>query len=504
MNKTELNYVWKYSHIIRCFGKERLMKYMPVFIIVVILLTAKACIVGDENQKTKTLSNIAIKSKRPQFVPRYSDVCFSSRWRRPKNDSDSYDTFRDAMAFHATRLDWVYSFDPIWIRECKKRGYQFCGTLNTILSDAPDKSTREKGRILNKKGQPVTAPWMRKNGGVWWGCVNSPEYRKSYLAHAKLLIDGGTDLIQMDDPGLNVATIEWGGCYCEYCRKKAEDQGTSLELDMKAFQEASVKEFYTYMRKEIDSYAGYHVPFSSNNYEGESGFPYNLFKCGMAELTEQSGTPDLLYKKLNEALSQDRAQIFTFVSLNVPLTRCIISTAYACGGHIIVPYDVYHEDHPRIFGKPKEYADLYGFVRANADFLDGYENAAVAGKGLKEERYDKELPITVETEGVYAFARARPGEPDAPVVIHVVDWKDVAQPIVLTLRTTCLFGDKPILAKLLVPTPYDRDIHDRAEEHDDFSLLSKKKEVQVETQEDYIKISVPSLYPWGIIVLSPK
>ena len=33
-------------------------------------------------------------------------------------------------------------------------------------------------------------------------------------------------------------------------------------------------------------------------------------------------------------------------------------------------------------GKPEEYADLYGFVRANAEYLDGYEEAAVAGPGL--------------------------------------------------------------------------------------------------------------------------
>ena len=476
------------------------MKCKFVFIGVA-LLTLITCNVENDTQKTKIISDIALKSNRPQFVPRYSDVCFSSRWKHPKNDNDTHNTFRDAKDFHATRLEWVYSFDPEWIKECKKQGYSFGGTLNSKLPDTPGKSTKNKGRIHDKTGQPVTAPWMHN---AWWGCVNSPEYRESYLAHAKLLIDGGVDLIHMDDPDINVRAIEWGGCYCKYCQKKAKNQGVSLDKDMKSFQERSVKEFYAYIRKEIDSYAGSHVHFSSNNYSGESGFPYDLFEYGIAELPEHSGTPELIHSKLNEALSKNRAQTFTFVSLNVSLTRRVIATAYACGGHILAPYDVYHENHPRIFGKPEEYADLYGFVRANAKYLDGYEDAAVAGEGLKEERYGDTLPMTVNAKGVYAFARACPDEPDSMVVVHVIDWRDTCKSFILTLRTDCFFSDKPIVAKLFVPPSYDRNAHKKAEEQNNFLLLSKKQEVKIEVQENYTKISVPALFPWGMIVLTPQ
>ncbi len=470
---------------------------------VVIALAVTACVTRVETETPKTVSDMVAKSNRPPGAPRHSDVCLSSRWRHPHNDQDPHDTFRDAAAFHATRLDWVYSFDPAWIRECRERGYSFGGALNTKLPDAPGQKTKEKGRVLSKAGEPVTAPWM-KEWKAWWGCVNSPEYRRTYLAHARLLIDGGADSIHMDDPGLNATAVKWGGCHCEYCQERAQDQGVSLAQGMKAFQEASVREFYAYVREEIDRYAGRHVTFSSNNYDGGNGFPYNLFDYGIAELPERSGSAEVLHRKFSEASGEGRAQIFTFVSVDVPLTRRVIATAYACGGHVLVPYDVYHENHARIFANPENYADLYGFARANAVHLDGYEDAAVAGEGLKEGRYGKVLPLSLAAKGVYAFVRARPGEPKAPVVIHVVDWRVAPEPFVLKLRTACFFGDQAITGELLIPPPYDKEIHAKAEENDSFALLCEKQEVQVEAEGDYTLITVPSLGPWGMVVLAPE
>ncbi len=478
----------------------------PLFVVVALTVATHAA--ENDTQPTRTVFDIAVKSNRPPGAPQYSDVCFSSRWKRPCGNKDPHDTLRDAAVFHATRLDWVYSIDPAWIRECRKHGYKFGGTLNTILPDAPGEHARDKGRVLDKAGQPITAPWMRKwKVKPWWGCVNSPEYRKSYLAHAKLLIDAGVDTIHMDDPGLNFRAADWGGCYCPHCQEKAKELGMPLEQgkqQQKAFQKVSVKEFFSHMRKEIDRHAGRHVPFSSNNWDGRSGFPYDLFEYGIAELPERSGKPDHLFKVFNDATSQGRAQVFTFGSVSVPLTRRLIALAYACGGHILVPYDVYHGEHPRIFGKPKEYADLYGFVRANADFLDAYENAAVAGGEVTEERYGKALPMSIDAKDVFAVARAHPGEPDAPVVVHVVDWRDDSKPCVLELRTACFFGHKSISANLLIPPAYDKAIHAKAEESDDFSLLSRKQDVQIEVKGDYTRVSVPSLGPWGMVILTPK
>jgi hypothetical protein len=451
----------------------------------------------------RTVSGTAKRTMRAPGTPKYSDVCFSARFRRPVSADDLHDTFRDATAFHATRLDWVYSSDPAWIAECKKRGFWFGGALNTILTDAPKGKTRDQGRILDTYGQRVAAPWMRSWNG-YWGCVNSPQYRETFLAHAKLLIDGGADAIQMDDPGINAVAVRWGGCYCRYCKEKAKKKGIDLTQDMLAFQTESVKEFYGYVRHEIDRYAGHRVPWSSNNWDGRSGFPFYLFDYGIAELPQKSAMPDELYRKFSAAAKLGRRQIFTFVSTSIPLTRRVIATAYACGGQIIVPYDVYNGDQPRIFGKPEEYADLYGFARANSGYLDRYEDAAVSGKGIIDARYESNPPVNIEIENVFAFVRAQPGRHDAPVVIHLVDWRDVPQPFVLKLRTDRFFGSKPITVKLSVPSPFDQNVHAKASNRNGYSSLRRESVLQTKVNGDYTYISLPALNPWGIIVVTPK
>ena len=474
-----------------------------LFSAVAVLVIAVAGVAAGDASPSETVSAVAEKTARPAGAPRRSDVCLSSRWRHPTNVKDPHDTFRDARAFHATRLDWVYSQDPAWIGECKRRGLHFGGALNTILTDAPGVATRDKGRILDKNGQRVTAPWM-KSWNAWWGCVNSPEYRETYLAHAKLIIDGGADVIHMDNPGINATAVAWGGCYCEHCRKKAEQKGLTLPGDMKALQTDSVREFYAFVRQEIDRRAGRRVVFSSNNYNGAAGFPYDLFDFGIAELPERSATPVLLHGKFSEAARGGRPQVFTLGSTNVALSRRVIATAYACGGHIIVPYDVYHGKGPRIFGTPEQYADLYGFVRAAAGWLDGYEDAAVAGTGLRETRFGEALPVEINAENVFTFVRARPGEPDTPVVIHLVDWRDAPQPFDLKLRTDRFFGGKPIEVKLLVPPVFDADAHAKAEETADFSPLSVEQKLQTSVADGDTVVSLPRLTPWGIAVVSPK
>jgi len=451
----------------------------------------------------KTVSVTAATARRAPGAPRYSDVCFSARSRRPVNAEDTHDTFRDAKAFHATRLDWVYSSDPVWIAECKRRGYWFGGALNTILTDAPGEKTRERGRILDRDGQRIAAPWMKSWNG-YWGCVNSPQYRETFLAHARLLIDGGVDAIQMDDPDINAAAVQWGGCYCEHCLKKADQQGRTLPRDMAVFQADSVRAFYAFVREGIDHYAKRRIPWSSNNYDGRGGFPYDLFDYGIAELPHQSAKPDELYRKFTAAARLGRQQIFTFVSTDVPLTRRVIATAYACGGHIIVPYDVYNGDYPRIFGKPDEYADLYGFVRANAACLDGYEDAAASGKGIEDSRYGLSPPVHVGIDNVYAFVRAQPGKADGSVAIHLVDWRTQPQPFVLKLRSNRFFGNRPIEAKLCVPSHFDRDAHAKASEQKDYSSLTKEQEVQTTVNGDCTEIPVPTLHPWSIVILNPK
>ena len=116
--------------------------------------------------------------------------------------------------------------------------------------------------------------------------------------------------------------------------------------------------------------------------------------------------------------------------------RCCIAFSYACGGHVLAPWDLYVKGNkPRYFGEPKDSADLYGFVRACAPLLDGYEEAfallpelraggkAVAPSSDASGRSASAAPVAVRGGGggLAAVVRVRPGDRKAPVVIHLVD-----------------------------------------------------------------------------------
>jgi len=467
----------------------------------VLLAMATTVLIYEEQVMAadKIVSEVATSPKRALGAPQYSDVCFSPRWRRPRNADDPHDTFRDAKAFHATRFDWVYSTDPEWIAECRKRGYWFTGTLNTNIGGKD-----EKGRLRNKNGDRVTAPWMRK-WKTYWGCVNSPEYREAYLERGKIMIDGGIDAIQMDDPGCNYTAVHWGACYCEHCKNKAQEQGVDLAKEMKDFQKKSLIAFYADMRKQLDEYAGRRIPWSSNNYNGAMEFPYDLFDYGTAELQHGSAKPHELYHKITGAAKKGRQQIYTYVSTEVPQTRRVIAMAYGCGGHIIVPYDVWHGSKPRIFGKPAEYADLYGFARAMAEYLDGYEDAAIySGGRIREGRYGSKKPVEVEAEKVYAMTRAQPGKADAPVVVHLVDWRESPEAFKVKLNPASFFPSGKLKVSLRVPPKYDAAAHQKAAESGDYAALAKTVAVPTTVEGGWVVAEIPALNPWGVLVVEPQ
>jgi hypothetical protein len=90
-----------------------------------------------------TYSQIARPHPRAEGAPKASDVCFSSRWPRPVNRSDTYDSLKAAREFHATRMDWLYlSFSgtpessKAFVAKCKAAGYLVGGTLNCQPTDS--------------------------------------------------------------------------------------------------------------------------------------------------------------------------------------------------------------------------------------------------------------------------------------------------------------------------------------------------------------------------------
>ena len=462
-----------------------------------LVLVLPAALSAAEDNDQRTMAQMAQRIQRPAGFPQPSAVCFSSRWRHPANAQDPHDTFRSAADFHATGFYWISGDSQAWFEDIKRRGYPFQGWLSTILPDKLFGNTRQQGRILNEKGDLVTGPWMLAFQG-WWGCMNSPEYRAVYLDYVKMYIDAGADLLQMDDPGENYTAIQWGGCYCPYCREKAARLGKSPP----EIQKESTEEFYRWIRGEIDAYAGRHVPFSCNSHPGNKYFFDFAFDFGLAELAEGQARAEALYRAVRDAEGRGKAQMFTYVSTSLTRTRAAIGLAYACGTQIIVPWDVYIATGvPRYFGKPEEYADLYGFARASARYLDGYEDAAVVLPQGADTRYEH-LPVAVRggSNELSLFLRAMPGQADAPVVIHCVDSSEQPRPFHLDFDPARFFGDRPVTIDLIAPAPYERAAHQKAEQTKDFAPLAVTERLAA----GYVTgCDVPAVEPWGLVVIAP-
>ncbi|MEY3959160.1 MAG: hypothetical protein RJA37_1763 [Verrucomicrobiota bacterium] len=157
---------------------------------------------------------------------------------------------------------------------------------------------------------------------------------------------------------------------------------------------------------------------------------------------------------------------------------------------------------PRIFIAPEKLADLTGFVRANADVLDGYEEAAVGGYDLHDARYGTDTPVRIEggSGKLSAFLRAKPGNANAPVVIHLVE-REQGAATTLRLPTARFFGKHAIKVTLREPLPYDAALHAKAENDKNYRSLIRQTVLPTTTDGASTLVSVPALSPWGILVV---
>jgi len=490
-------------------------------------------------QPLETVFEVAQPTVRPDGVPKRSDVSFSSRWKRPN-------TFGSAAAFHASRLDWLYERgDATFVGEAKAKGYLVNCAVNSTLTDGLTGTDYTLGRALDLDGQTIVAPWMVKWGMVW-GCSNHPEYRRIWLAHAKNAIDAGADSIQMDGPSMGAAAVHWGGCFCEPCvggfSQYLADHAAEDELDAYGvedvatfdyaeclrrlgteagqgyshwkgapelrvlyleFQQESTLAFFREMHAQLDEHAGRDVAYSCNNAGRVLEYLHEVHDFCMAEwYPRHQGGPDSLYRdNIRPAEALGAPTMFTYVSTDVQATREFIALTYALGSQTIVPWDVYTgSDTPRVFSEPEQYADLYGFVRASADVLDGYEDAAAMGPGLDEDRYGVAPPAHVRggSGEVYVSVRCQPGRPSTPVSIHLVDTSDSPEPFTLVLDPRRFGGGAPLKVELRAPVPYDAAIHASAEEAKSYAQLSRTIAAQAGHRAQF---EIPALSPWGIAVV---
>jgi len=486
---------------------------------------------------------------RPYGAPKYSDVCFSSRWERPRDGADPLDSFAAARAFHATQWVWLYpdahhDFKG-YLSRIKASGARANCAVNNTLPDAPDRKTFEKGRVMNLGGQTV-APKFMKGWPVKAGCSIHPDFFRIYVDEGKRLLDCGADSIQDDSMSLNDSAQYFGGCFCPACMegfrswlgtrlKPADWQRLAIadggeHFDYRAyllaagtpaddgdgqwrgdpelkqlflrFQHEGVVSFYRRAHEAWNAYAGRRVPCTRNEYKDMitwSGPP--LFDYG---ITEWYGLPNVeaFWNIARIARDKDTSFILTYARPDVAGNRLAIAAAYAGGMSIAAPWDVFTGSAtPRVFGTAAEYGDLFGFVRGVAPWLDGYEDAGSCSVESHDSRWGTApLLHLVGTENVHAAVRAKPGMTGNPVVVHLVDSSPAPQAFKVALDLSRL-GGQPVKATLLEPVPFDAVAHEKAAAEGSFNALVKQTELSA---GEKTLLSIPPLTSnWGILILTP-
>jgi hypothetical protein len=290
-----------------------------------------------------------------------------------------------------------------------------------------------------------------------------------------------------------------------------------------AIPDADLLEFHRWARTEIDKHAGRKLTFSTNCHTDPPFMQVFDYRMTEVRFRSMDGTKEVIspsrIREIGLAARKEKKLFVLTGQEDRPAEdyRWIWATSYATGNLYIVPWDQFQnvvldpvtrlpripiQKLPRIFIAQEKFADLTGFVRANADVLDGYEEAAVGGYDLQDTRFGDEAPLRIEggSGKLSAFLRAKPSDAHAPVVIHLVE-REQGATTTLRLPTARFFGKHAIKVTLREPLPYDAGLHAKAEKDKNYRSLIRETTLTTTTEGAWTLVSVPALNPWGILMV---
>lgn len=337
----------------------------------------------------------------------------------------------------------------------------------------------------NFKGQPFPVPWLwdheYKGQPVWWGCTNSPLYRKFLEDWLAKKMAAEPDGLHIDDFSGTAGSVSWlSGGFCKHCmagfreylaknvskEKLAELEITDLsKFDYRQFlidrgvkpedykkRRAGLplaKEFYTYqVRSNTDYVVAFHklasklrgkpVTLSVNSGLGSPASlaiaPHvSYFCCEVghdAKSRSVAKHPTYIYK-LADGLDRPLAvmgsgQDHAFIMEHkLPgLMRTWIANAYANGHAFVAPHNLWCYTKEKgthwYKGPTEEYAWLFQFVRKNARLFDKHEAVAQVAVVYDNAARRKNWHATVEP---ICLALAERNVPFT-VVVAGDDWID--------------------------------------------------------------------------------
>ena len=442
-----------------------------------------------------TFSQIAQPSGFSPEMPKLSEVCMRL-FRLDQKGVSPERMLAAGEEFHITRGVWSYIEDEAFIKSVRAKGWEFQGSLNMGLTDPALALRDRKGKPIGTIGPSDQPPFRADNA--------NPEYRRLYLERAKRLVDMGVTSFQRDDP--DGGFFDWG-------KKGLRD----------AIPDADLLEFHRWARTEIEKHAGRKLTFSTNCHSNPPFMQAFDYRMTEVRFRSMDGTKEIISPSVIRLIglyARKEKKLFVLTGQEdrpAEEYRWIWATSYATGNLFIVPWDQFQNvildpvtrvpripvnKLPRIFIAPEKLADLTGFVRANADVLDGYEEAAAGGYDMQYARFGTDAPVSVEggSGKLSAFVRAKPGDAKAPVAIHLVE-KENGTPATLRLSTARFFGKQKFKVTLREPLPYDAALHAQAENDKHYRSLLRETILPTTTEGASTLVTVPALSPWGILVV---
>jgi hypothetical protein len=446
-------------------------------------------------EQVRLLCDDARPGARPAGAPGHSDVSMRLFVKRKDNAE-----IEAGKAFHITRGDWSYILDAEYISRVKALGWKLQGSMNGV-TDNPEFAMKDKA------GKPMLDHFQKP--GRYWADMKNQAYRTWYVNRLKAWMDAGADSVQRDEPTT--------------CKR------TPVPVAAEFFKDVHGR-FYKVVGRRFP--LSVNLAFNGGRFTGKGQPVLGLFDAGMSEFYAKKGqaAPGFLKGSAEEAQRLRKSIVFTAGEpTDVPTLRRSIAGCYANGLLFIVPWDQFvGVKAPRYFGKPEETADLYGFVRACAPQLDGYEVAFTflpAGSAQQKGAADStggNDPVAVRggSGRVSATVRAKPGDREAAVVVHLVEWDGKPKPATVALRTARFFGGAALKVEMLTPVAYDRATHEKAEEAAQklrkpgeyagigqaaaYAPLCKRTPLETGVEGDLTTVKVPELNPWGILVVTRR
>lgn len=413
---------------------------------------------------------------RPDGAPAYGDVALRYGWVRSSfpTVTDAQNAIRD---FHATRVDWFYP------------GSHAADIGNTYVSTDGqgfiDWTQTNNMKIVGAMNTNTTnLAWRLTDGpsGRYIGDPGNSAYTQEAVNWGKAQVDAGVDAIVIDD-------------FFYYNASQQQQFNNNVIAPIKAY---SVSQGYTGGIKIAGNNGSSIGTQYVSNYDFDFHYSDNNFTPGPGAMWQAS--------------KDHRAQQSAFLMHpNRPMTvderRTLIGLGYGVGAHVIAPWDEYTSSAAgggRLFESPSDFADIFGFARAldAQGYLNGYEDAAVGGFDLIENRYGTETPIEVASGSgsLSVFGRAKPGEANASIVFHLVE-SGTGQASTLRLKRDALYDLDNVGFSLFAPTAYDATLHANVATHGNYEALAQSTSLNYYLDGDDLVVELPPVAnQWNMLL----